>query len=396
MKIKRFFAKEMRQAMRMVREEQGPDAVILSARSVEGGHEVIAAIDYDEEFVERAARNEPPRVAPGHAAPPPPATVPAAKAAPTDSRDRLIGALRSELERLRGAVTMPQGKGLLGGAVEQHPNRVELLRRLRRIGIQNDIASALVAQPLSRSDLSGQWRETAGRLAAGLPILDDTLLDEGGVAALIGPTGVGKTTTIAKFAARFALRHGTREVALISMDSYRVGAHDQLRHFGERIGVPVFTASGGAELRALVDRLASRRLVLIDNAGLGQHDDRLAQQFATLAAIPGLRTYLALAANTQLRSLEDAMRVFGAARPTGTVLTKVDEAGSLGEAISVVMRHQLPVAYLCDGQRVPEDMQPARAERLVTNAVQLVRREAAAPAVAPMARFDQLAVSGYA
>lgn len=384
MKIKRFFAKEMRQAMRMVREEQGPDAVILSSRSVDGGSEVIAAIDYDQEWIERAAGGKPP--APATASPPP----------VTDTaRDAQIGTLSAELKRLRGLLDGQLAYGLLGTVAQRHPKRVELLRRLRRIGLHNDIASRLVAQRLT-GDLTQQWKATARSLATQLPILDDDLLDEGGVVALIGPTGVGKTTTIAKFAARFAQRHGTREVALVSMDSYRVGAHDQLRHFGERIGVPVFTATGADELRALLDRLAGRRLVLIDNAGLGQHDDRLGQQFATLAAVPRLRTYLVLAANTQHASLEEAVRVFGEARPVGCILTKIDEAGSLGESLSVAIRNRLPIAHLCDGQRVPEDMQPARADQLVARAIEMVRKERVDPVAPPVTTFDQHAVSGYA
>jgi len=383
MKIKRFFAKDMRQAIRMVRDEQGPDAVILSSRSVEGGAEVIAAIDYDQEWVERAARTQ----AVAAAAQP--------EATPAASGDALIGSMSAELKRLKGLLAGQRTTGLLNSATTRHPNRVKLLRRLRRVGIHNDISSRLVAQRLT-GELSQQWRQTAHRLAAQLPILDDELLDEGGVAALIGPTGVGKTTTIAKFAARFAQRHGIREVALVSMDSYRVGAHDQLRHFGERIGVPVFTATGPAELRALIGRLANRRLVLIDNAGLGQHDDRLAEQFATLAAVPRLRTYLALAANTQHASLEEAVRVFGGAKPVGCILTKLDESSSLGEALSVAIRHRLPIAHLCDGQRVPEDMQPARADRLVARAVQMVRSVPSEPAQQPVAAFDQFAVNGYA
>jgi flagellar biosynthesis protein FlhF len=193
--------------------------------------------------------------------------------------------------------------------------------------------------------------------------------------ALVGSTGVGKTTSVAKLAARYALRHGQRSVALVTTDCYRIGAHEQLFTYGRILGVPVQVASSHEELQSTLASLADRRLVLIDTAGMSQRDLRLAEQLATLrdSGFP-LRTYLVLNVTTQLNVLDEAVRAFGKAALEGCILTKVDEAASLGGVLSVVAKHRLPLAYVGDGQRVPEDLHPARAHNLVNRAVSLMQQ----------------------
>lgn len=194
-------------------------------------------------------------------------------------------------------------------------------------------------------------RELQGR------VVESDLVEESGTFALVGPTGVGKTTTVAKIGARCAMRHGSQQLAFVTTDSYRVGAEDQLRIYAKLLGVPVFAARDGAELDVTLEDIRRRRLVLVDTIGMGQRDQRLADQLRLLTgAGHGVRRILVIAANTQLSTLEDVIRRYGEGGLYGCILTKIDEAVRLGEVLDVVVRHQLPVHYLSNGQRVPEDL----------------------------------------
>jgi flagellar biosynthesis protein FlhF len=211
-----------------------------------------------------------------------------------------------------------------------------------------------------------------------ISVIEERWLDKGGFVAMVGPTGVGKTTLIAKLAARWVMRHGPRSLALISADAVRIGAQDQIHTLGRLLGAPAYGIDGVHELPELLERLADRRLVLIDTAGLSQRDTRLASELATLAsAHDKLETTLVLSAAAQAGAIEEAVVRFAPAQATSCVLTKLDEATSLGGAISMLIRTGLPLAYLSDGQRVPEDLSAARAHQLIARAVELSRRAGA-------------------
>jgi flagellar biosynthesis protein FlhF len=195
-------------------------------------------------------------------------------------------------------------------------------------------------------------------------------LDQGGVVALVGATGVGKTTTIAKLAARYALRHGRERVALVTTDSYRIAAHEQLRTYGRILGIPVRIANSHAELSEALKLLSDKDLILIDTAGMSQRDVRLSEQFALLGeAAPNLKTFLVLSTTTHRSGLGEVVKAFGKVKLDGCILTKLDETTSLGGALSTAVEHKLPVAYVSDGQRVPEDIHIARAPNLIQRAV---------------------------
>lgn len=401
MKIKRYFASELRQAIRQVREEQGPDAVILSNRRVSGGVEIIAAVDYDESLLDQAAARAP---APPAAEGAPEDAVAGAAALPAEpvveapapaatniwSQEPTLVEMQRELRFLRDLLEDQLSSLAWGELARRQPLRARLLKRLGDLGLDSELAQSLAQEIKPEQDFAHAWRAALEHLCRRIPVADDNILTHGGTVALVGPTGVGKTTMVAKLAARFVLRHGRRHVALVTTDSYRIGAQEQLRAYGRILEAPVYAAGDENELRTVLDELRDRRLVLVDTAGMSQRDLRLSEQFATLhGGDPRIQTYLVLSATAQRAVLEEVAREFRGVPLAGAILTKVDETASLGGALSVAMRQRLPLAYVGDGQRVPEDIHPARAAVLVARAAKLL--EAAAPrAAGPAAgRIDE-------
>lgn len=190
--------------------------------------------------------------------------------------------------------------------------------------------------------------------------------------ALVGPAGMGKTTTLAKLAARYVLKYGAQQIALVSMDSYRIGAQEQLKTLGRILNVSVTHVDPGQSLTQALAPLARKRVVLIDTAGLPATDPALKMQLETLAS-RGVkaRNYLVLAATSQSQVLKAAYHSYKRCGLSGCILTKLDEAASLGEVLGLAIGQHLPVAYLADGPRIPDDLQIPRSHQLVSRAVSL-------------------------
>src|SRR5690606_10855384 len=221
----------------------------------------------------------------------------------------------------------------------------------------SDVCSSDLARVEEVTEPRQAWRMLLAHLAQGIPVMREELIDEGGVIALVGPTGAGKTTTLGKLAARYVLKHGSQHVALVTMDTFRIGAHEQLRTLGRILNVPVRVVDEQNSLQDVLDEFAGKRLVLVDTAGLQARDPQLRGQLAELAAQGArLRTLLVLAATSQYRVLKAAWHNYRSCDLAGCILTKVDEAGSLGEAIGLAMEQRLQVAYIADGQRIPDDI----------------------------------------
>jgi flagellar biosynthesis protein FlhF len=219
-------------------------------------------------------------------------------------------------------------------------------------------------------------RRALAHLARHLAVTGDALLDHGGRVAFVGPTGIGKTTGIAKLAARWVMRHGTRDIALISMDDQRFGAHEQLRVLGRLLGVECYTLSDPAELPQLLQRLPLHRMVLIDTAGISPRDAHVEAHAKALVDVAGpaqIDIWLTLSAGAQAGVLEEALQKFAIYGPRAVMLTKLDEAASLGGALSALVVAGLPLSYVSEGPRIPEDLAPARAHQLVARAVLLSR-----------------------
>ncbi len=283
----------------------------------------------------------------------------------------------AELSDLRELLEHQLSSLAWNDANRRHPVYARTLRQYAKLGLDPAIANRLAARVPKRASSGSAWRMPLQALAERLPLAKHDIADLHGAYAVIGPTGVGKTTTIAKMAARFALRHGVQGLGLVTTDGYRIGARDQLMTFARILGTPMHVANDAKEMRSVLAGLGHKRLVLIDTAGMSQRDTRLAEQFAALRSSgSGIRTVLALSAAADLGCLRDAYRAFSAAAPVGLIATKIDEAVSLGPMLSLVLESRLPLAYLCDGQRVPEDLHLAGKKRawLIGNAMQLARQ----------------------
>lgn len=413
MKVKRYIADDMSTALREVREELGADAVILSSQQLEDRVEILAAKDYDvnlinqaldqnrassrkesaADYFERAAadREASQRVASLHKdrqeaqleTPTPEQSVAEAPAAPHQAaglyqpppENPEFSAMRNEIKSLKALIESRHTLDDWNQLTRQHPLRISLYKKLTELGLSQDVCKYLAKGLEDHDNIDEALQAALKQLLHQIPVADDDLLNQGGIYAMVGPTGVGKTTTIAKLAARFAMRHGQRHVAMISTDNYRIGAQEQLVTYGRLLGVPVYTANTAEELQQQLQRLYDKKLILIDTAGMSQRDLRLSEQLAGLG-VKGtiVQTYLVLAANAQLATLNDVILSFRKANLAGCMLTKLDEAGSLGGIISALIRHHLPMAYVSQGQRVPEDLQPARASELVKLMIEYANR----------------------
>ncbi|HEV7801510.1 MAG TPA: flagellar biosynthesis protein FlhF, partial [Burkholderiales bacterium] len=197
----------------------------------------------------------------------------------------------------------------------------------------------------------------------------DEIITRGGIYALVGPTGVGKTTTVAKLAARAVVRFGASKVALLTTDSYRVGAHDQLRIYGRILSVPVHAIRDARDLATALAEQKDRHIVLIDTIGMSQRDRMVAEQAAMLAGCGDVKRLLLLPTTANARTLEQVVSAYKKSGVDGCILTKTDEAGSIAPALDVIIRHQLPLHYVTDGQRVPEDLQLPDSVELVREAL---------------------------
>jgi flagellar biosynthesis protein FlhF len=368
-KIKRYMAASMRAALDQVRAEQGPDAVILSSRRVQGGIEVIAAVDYDEALIAGATR-------PPAAARTPPAAARTPPAAPVPVAARRPPAAPAAAPRMPPTLAIPVAAEETRRGFAR-PLQARVFEDLASMDIAPDVAAALAALTPRRTNLGDPSNIPMALLLRALPVVDKLSTVNPGVFAVVGPTGAGKTTTIAKLAARWTMRHGSRDLALVSTDAYRIGAREQLMTYARILGATMHAPNSGPELARVLQGLKSKKLVLIDTAGMGPRDVRLNEQLAALGVgAKGAQFLLALPAQGEGLALEEMIRAFAQVTPTACIITKVDEAATLGAVISTTLRHRLKIAYLCNGQRVPEDVHSAHHRRvwLVRAAKELTRR----------------------
>jgi flagellar biosynthesis protein FlhF len=429
MKIRRFYSNNMRNALRQVTEEFGEEAAILSSQKTPSGVEVIAALDYDEELVstqlnelnkkeqvnqkniegnrETMVEREPQPIDEGlqesknieqideHRKDKLIETLQAATESPIYngvvgeglqsqrtkantlewSTDPGLAAMREELGLMRSMMS-EQLKGLGWERFsEKQPIKAMLKRRFASLGVCSSIGEPLIAKVSPGQDAECSWQNLLVLLSKSINTTEQNLFSAGGVYAFMGPTGAGKTTSIAKIAARFVIKHGTESVGLISTDNYRISAQQQLASFARLLGIPVATVTSTRSIDYLINQFNNKKLILIDTAGMSKNDLSIAKQLDSLSNTSReIKRFLLMPATNQLAVLQQSIELFKPYSPYSVIISKLDEAASLGEVLSLLIKNNLPVAFTTDGQRVPEDIRLARNHHLVSKAVWLTNK----------------------
>ena len=437
MNVRKFSAQTSREALRMVRDALGADAVILSNRSVNGSVEILALASADmaslaEPAVEKEVLPQPLVAAlAGKRVAPAPAPAPAPVQAPAAPQTRVASAL-SVFERLRptpvaapapapapvpvvqavpaapvvvapvpAPVAVPQPpasttidthqaemrqmmdeirsmRGMLeaqlaeiswGAQHRREPMKATVMREMLGAGFSASLARYLTEKLPEQGGDAMSWIKSV--LTRNLSAAPDeaAILDNGGVFALVGPTGVGKTTTTAKLAARCVMRHGADKLALITTDAYRIGGHEQLRIYGKILGVMVHSVKDEADLRIALKELRNKHTVLIDTIGMSQRDQMVTEQVAMLTESgANVQRLLCLNSTSTNETLNEVVRAYQGSGLAGCIMTKLDEAASIGNVLDVVIRQKLNLHYISNGQRVPEDLHLADRAMLVDRA----------------------------
>jgi len=250
------------------------------------------------------------------------------------------------------------------------PSGAGVMRDMLAAGFSTTLARELL-ETLPKGDTEQAQAWMRSTLMKRLQVMqsETDMLDVGGVFALMGPTGAGKTTTTAKLAARFVVRHGADKLALLTTDSYRIGGHEQLRIYGKILGVTVHAVRDATDLRVALSELSHKHTVLIDTVGMSQRDQAVAEQVEMLCqAGKPIKRLLLLNATSHGDTLNEVVQAYQTRGLDGCILTKIDEAASLGPALDCAIRHQLNVHYLATGQRVPEDLHLANRQYLIHRA----------------------------
>lgn len=405
MKVKNFFAPDMRKALQMVRDEFGADAVILSQSKVSGGVEICAAPEYDPQLhapAQTAKTPERPSL-PGSMLDPQRLQeelqqtrmeLASMRAKLRDSERELkevqerpqpkreeppvnneLKTMRDELSGLRDLIQQQLGSVSWGDFSYRRPHQAGVMRRFSAMGISADICHFLVDKSAQFENLQGAWKASLMQLMSSIGVMADDNRLEQGIVALVGPAGVGKTTTAAKIAARYALKYGVEGLALVTTDNHRIGGDEQLRAVGRILNVPVRVVDEMNPLEDVLKSLHEKKFILIDTAGIQHKDGAWLRQLEALRTCNRrITSLLVLPATAQLSVLERTVREYSRLAIAGCILTKLDETASLGEALSIVIRHQLRVAFITDGQRIPDDLHPARAHYLVSQAVKMTQQ----------------------
>ncbi len=466
MNTQKFNAPDMRQALKMVRDQLGADAVILSNRKVAGGIEIIAAADYGTFVAEHNARErkanhvppfmddsapmaapaqgDPARVVqPGKAAdsqraaasrqfsdvwlkqldnvrqetaaeprveisaqaraqqqatarPAQPANAQPRAAAPVPAPmpNAELAAMRSEISQLRSMLNVQLANVSWGDFSYRHPLEANVFKRLTRLGLSPALCRKLIRNLTPEMDTKTAWQHALKELGDDLPLMQEDILAHGGIFAFVGPAGVGKTTTIAKLATRYVLEHGAEDIALVTTDSYRIAGHEQLSTLGRILKIPVRVVTEQNTLEQILRGLSRKKLVLIDTAGLS-HKDQVHREQMTLLENMGanVQRWLVLSSTCQRRILDKAVDDYKHLNLEGCVFTKLDESASLGEALSVAIEAQLPIAYITDGQNIPDDIARPQPSRLINHAIALAKESRADDSLVADMYSDALAAT---
>jgi flagellar biosynthesis protein FlhF len=363
MNIRKFIAPTAREALRDIRSELGEEAVILSNRTTSQGVEIVAMANDEmvrlSDVTAQGAKLRTAKVEPIAEAVQ--VLVPDTHSLAAEAS--ILGEIKSMHSKLQKQI-----ETLSWNNVQQRdPQRAGLLRRMLNSGFSTLLARQLLDKMPAGNEKGEFWIKQVLKRNLRVAGAEDDIVAKGGVYALIGPTGVGKTTTTAKLAARAVVRYGADKVALLTTDSYRIGAYEQLKIYGKILGVAVHAVKGADDLRLTLSALRHKHLVLIDTVGMGQRDERVSEQSEMFDAA-GVQRLLVLNATSGGDTLEDVVRMYYSNKVIGCIATKLDEAANLGAVLDVVVRHRLVMYFMANGQRVPEDLHPVNIDILLHRA----------------------------
>lgn len=390
MNVRKFTANTSREALRLLREALGADAVILSNRNVDGKVEIMAMADEAIQSIaptkdERQITSGHTRVAPsfqhetriftprGMAA-----ETQEYAAAPASVTGELSDVM-NEIRSMRNMLESQLAELSWANTQKREPQKALVLKEMLATGLSASLSRFMVAKlPENETGEQGiEWIKSI--LARNLTTIDNEneILEKGGVYALVGPTGVGKTTTTAKLAARCVMRHGPSKLALITTDGYRIGGYEQLRIYGKILGVMVHAVKDESDLRIALSELKNKHTVLIDTVGVSQRDKMVTDQVAMLSGSgTDVKRLLCLNATSTGETLSEVVRAYQGTGLAGCILTKLDEAATIGGALDIVIRQKLSLYYIANGQRVPEDLHVANKQYLIDRAFKLKRETA--------------------
>jgi len=376
MKVRRFLAATSREALRKVKEELGADAVILSNKQVAGGIEIMAMASNDISSLADGAQST---LLSSHSVKSAPATPEPILSANTEQSklqendsettksDAMSMNIIQEIQAMRQLLEDQLATVAWGSFSQNNPDGMKVLRTLLNAGFSPLLSRHLLDKLSMDHDFDQSLKKTINLLTLNLrTAASDEIIEQGGIYALIGPTGVGKTTTTAKLAARCVIRHGADKVALLTTDSYRIGGHEQLRIYGKLLGVPVRSIKDVEDLQLMLQELRGKHMVLIDTVGMSQRDQMLAEQIAMLSQCGAKVNHLLLLnATSNGNTLDEVISAYQHHGIHGCIITKVDEAASLGIALDAVIRRKLVLHYVTNGQKVPEDLHAANSRYLL-------------------------------
>ncbi len=361
MNVRKFRGATAREVLRKVKETLGPDALILSNRPVADGVEITAIASAEEvEFIPQQVRESPP------------------PQKPVQSTPVEMAEVMEEIRRMRSLLEEQLSGFAWSDLSRREPMKLLAMKKLLGAGFSPKLSRQMTDKmpnfPSERESL--EWLKTAVGRNVNVANPETDIVDRGGVYAIVGPTGVGKTTTTAKLAARCVVRHGADKLALVTTDSYRIGAHEQLRIYGRILGVPVHAIKEAADLNLILNELKDKHLVLIDTIGMSQKDQKVIDQVAMLSGCEmDVERILLINATSGGDTLDDVVRAYRGSGLGGCILTKVDEAIGIGASLDVILRHKMVLHFIANGQRVPEDIHPANAKYLVERAFRAFRED---------------------
>lgn len=287
--------------------------------------------------------------------------------------------MRAEVENIRKLLQFELAGLMQDNRSRNEPVKAMIFKLLCSVGFSDKVSDHLVNQLPAEITFNGAWRELLSILERSIITGEDEIVSKGGIVTLIGPAGVGKTTTLAKLAARFVMRYGPQRVAIVTADHYRIGAVEQIKTYGRIMGCSTFAVKNIAELPQLLYTLSDKSLILVDTAGVGFKDERFNAQLSQLKMQSSLQLkhYLVLPCTTQRKVLQHAYDHFASIGLVGLILTKIDECQNVGDALSLCIEMKLPISYITDGQRVPEDLDIPNPNALARRALSAVEDDTA-------------------